>query len=518
MAVYKQSRTGTIPKSTRYTSGSNQPTMYPHFYLDREQQRLEMVRSQQRLNSVLNIVEMSHMSYEERDSIEGICATYTDLFYLEGDYLTYTSYMECSIQIAQKFGSIYVKPFNLSRTQNNILNNLVCDLLEKDIIEASDSSWNSPVMLGNENGHKQVKVNYTVLNARTVIDPFPIPIVSDVLELLGNNKYFSTLDLASCSFQVKLSNADKCKTAFSTQVGRFQFKRMPFGLRNGPAMVQRIVSGALTGINCGIYFDDIVVYGKTLSEHNKNLIAVLEALQKNNLKIQTKKCNFLKPRTIFLGHEISSEGFQPKNAKILEMLNILENAPKSRSELKFLLGKTASYKKFINNYAEIVQPMNRLLKGNYYYDWDDDCNYALENLYDAVHNMPILSFPDFDKRFIVRAFSSEVSISGKLFQLGKGPIAFASRSLCESEEVLSQMLLSILSIVWNIQHFRYYLFGRKFTIYTGEIHSACIFSCEDDNRIQRWRAALAEYDFDIIYIGPGGRKTHGLHLKNFLGK
>ena len=142
---------------------------------------------------------------------------------------------------------------------------------------------------------------------------FSIPRIEEILDQLGYCKYFSTLDLASGYHQVLVDPKDCRKTAFSTALGHFELKRMPFGLIGAPATFQRIMNSILTGlqgIDCFVYLDDIVIYGKNLLQHERRLGGVLEILRRNNLKANTAKCQLLRREIIYLGHKCS-EGTLP---------------------------------------------------------------------------------------------------------------------------------------------------------------------------------------------------------------
>ena len=114
------------------------------------------------------------------------------------------------------------------------------------------------------------------------LDEFRLPRVDDTLDLLTGHRYFTTLDLASGYWQVQMEPSSTEKTAFMTYSGLYQFKKMPFGLVNAPATFQRLMEVELSDLArsaCVVYLDDILVFGKTLQEHNDNLGKVLEQIR-----------------------------------------------------------------------------------------------------------------------------------------------------------------------------------------------------------------------------------------------
>jgi len=124
----------------------------------------------------------------------------------------------------------------------------------------------------------RVVIDFWKLNELTIGDSFPLPNITDILDQLGNAKYFTTLDLASGYHQIPMAERDRNKTAFSTPYGHYEFNRLPFGLKNAPATFQRLMNSVLTGIQGlrgPVYLDDIVTYGSSLEDHNKRLKKVL---------------------------------------------------------------------------------------------------------------------------------------------------------------------------------------------------------------------------------------------------
>ncbi|KAL5457414.1 hypothetical protein EMCRGX_G034666 [Ephydatia muelleri] len=170
------------------------------------------------------------------------------------------------------------------------------EMLEKDVIQPSHSPWSSPIILvRKKDGSMRFCVDYRKVNSVTKKDAYPLPRVDDTLDTLGGTKFFSTLDLASGYWQVEVEEADRQKTAFTTPEGLFEFKVMPFGLCNAPATFQRLMDRVLNDLkwtDCLVYFDDIVVVGRTFSEHLHCLGNVLTRLRQAGLKLQPKKCNF----------------------------------------------------------------------------------------------------------------------------------------------------------------------------------------------------------------------------------
>lgn len=235
---------------------------------------------------------------------------------MSGEPLSCTATLEHAISTRADTAPVNMKPYRLPEKHKAEVNKQVQEMLEEGIIRRSASQWNAPLLVvpkkpdASGKPRLRIVIDFRRLNNLTIGDSFPLPNITDILDQLGNAKYFTTLDLASGYHQIPMAELDKKKTAFSTPYGHYEFNRMPFGLRNAPATFQRLMNSVLTGIQglrCLVYLDDIVIYGSSLEDHNKRLTEVLRRLRENNLKLQPDKCEFLRKEVIYLGHIISEK-------------------------------------------------------------------------------------------------------------------------------------------------------------------------------------------------------------------
>ena len=174
---------------------------------------------------------------------------------------------------------IRCNPRKLSPKKIKIQQELVDKMLEEGQIEHSVSAWSAPtVLVTKKDGTTRFCVDYRRLNNSTKKDAFPLPRIDDSLNSLSGQSWFSTLDLASGYWQVRLSEDAKPKTAFATHSGLFQFAVMPFGLCNAPATFERLMSQVMRGLHwkrCLVYIDDILVFGNDFESALQSLELVL---------------------------------------------------------------------------------------------------------------------------------------------------------------------------------------------------------------------------------------------------
>lgn len=221
---------------------------------------------------------------------------------------------------------------------------------------------NKPDSLGNK--QYRLVIDYRKLNSLTIPDRYPIPQINDVLSQLRDSKYFTVLDLKSGFHQIPLKMSDFEKTAFSIANGKYEFTRLPFGLKNAPAIFQRALDDVLhdyIGKICYVYIDDIVIFSKSEKEHYDHIRDIFKTLQAANLKVQLDKCNFLKTEVEFLGFIISADGIKTNKGKIQAILDF--PLPKTIKELRSFLGLSGYYRRFVRDYAKVAKPLTQILRG-----------------------------------------------------------------------------------------------------------------------------------------------------------
>ena len=238
------------------------------------------------------------------------------------------------------------------------------EMLDGGAIRPSNSPWcNAVVLVRKKDSTLRFCIDFRRLNDRTEKDSFPMPKMIDTMETMVGAKIFSTMDLKSGFWQVKMAEESRPYTAFTVgSLGVYEFLRMPFGLCNAPATFQRLMQNCLGELNLMyalIYLDDVVVFSDTEAEHVERLAAVFERFQEHGLKLKPSKCNFFRKEIDYLGHKVSADGMKP-GTENLE--GIAEMAPPTTATgIRRFLGATGFYRRFIKGYAKIAQPLNDLI-------------------------------------------------------------------------------------------------------------------------------------------------------------
>lgn len=418
---------------------------------------------------------VSDITYTNDDSVEcivkNIISDYSDLIANE-ENTGPADLPDQKIYLKPDTTPRYIKQYRLPPSYREIIANKTQKMVEQGLAEPSISQWNAPVLLVPKKGAKSASdyrlvIDYRRLNDVVEDDKFPIPEINEILDGLGNAKYFSTLDLDQGYYQVPLDKDSRPYTAFSTSDGHFQLTRLAMGLKVSPAIFSRLmitVLGGLVGKICYVYLDDIIVYGSTKLEHARNLELVLQRLRKVGLKINFKKCTFFKNSVSYLGHTVSDEGLKPDPAKY----EAIEKWPRPTTvkEVQSFLGLVNYYRRFVKNFAGIAKPLYELTKKDAEFIWTENCENAFTKLKHTVMSPPVLTHPDFSKPFIVQADASENGIGAVLMNHDKRPIAFLSRMLDSTEQAYHMTDKELLAIVWSIRKWQNYLLGHKFIVQT----------------------------------------------------
>ena len=400
------------------------------------------------------------------------------------------------------------RPYRVADSQRSIINQHIEKMLADQVIEPSVSPWSSPVVIvKKKDGSDRFCIDFRAVNRITKKDNYPLPRCDDIFDRLGSASYFSTLDMMSGYWQVGMSEADKEKTAFITYSGLYQWLVMPFGLCNAPSTYQRLMEHVLRGLLyliCVVFIDDVLIFSATFNDHLKHLKLVFDRLRQHNLKLKLKKCDFMKTSVNYLGHVVSNKGLQPDPSKIEKIKNY--PAPTSVTELKRFLGLASYYRRFIARFSKIAGPLHKLLKKDTAFNWSAECERTFCALKEKLISSPVLAFPDFTRPFFLHTDASGTGVGALLSQDNDGclkPIAFASRSLTPAESRYPVIEQEALAMIFGLQYFRTYIYGKPFTIATDHRPLKWLIeNQQNSSRLIRWGLLLQEYDVKIVYT-PG---------------
>jgi hypothetical protein len=428
-----------------------------------------------------------------------------DMFYHESNSMSRTHLIEHRINTGNET-PVKQRYYRTSQAEQTFIEEEIRRMLNDGVVRPSSSPWASPVVLvKKKNGNLRFCVDYRRLNAVTKKDSYPLPRIDDIFDSLTGARWFSSLDLASGYWQVPVAEEDREKTAFVTKVGTFEFNVMPFGLTNAPATFQRLMDKIFRdaiGRFVLVYLDDINVYSRTFSEHLEHLQWVFDRLREANLQCRWEKCEFIKPKLKFLGHEVSAQGLSPDPDKVEKVKNF--PWPRTVHQLRCFLGLASYYRKFIKDFSKKASLLYDLLKKGTVYQWRTPHQNAFQLLKDCLTSAPILTYPNFERDFTLHTDASTIGLGAVLAQKdddgNERVIAYASRTLNSAEKNYSATELECLAAIWAIKHFRPYLHGRSFDLVTD--HAALkwlLNQSTPQGRTARWVLQLQEFSPRVVY-------------------
>ena len=404
------------------------------------------------------------------------------------------------------------QPRRLPLTKRDDVNKEIQRLLDSGIIEPSKSPWASPIVpVTKKDGSTRLCIDYRTLNNVTIKDSYPLPRIDDSLDALRGACWFSVTDCSSGYYQVQMDSMDKQKTAFTSNIGLFEFNVMAMGLCNGVATFQRLMEYILAGLNwqtCLIYIDDIIVFADSFESHLARLGEVLDRIASHGLKVSPKKCCFFQNQVSFLGHIVSKEGIAADPSKIESIKSW--PSPRTTTEVRSFIGSCSYYRRHIKDFASISRPMHKLTEKNCPFNWTEECENAFQTLKSALISAPILGFPDMAKPFILDTDASGFGIGSVLSQVHEGKeivIAYFSKALSKAQRQYCVTRRELLAVVLSVKHFHHYLYGSKFLVRTD--HGALTWLLRFKNpegQMARWLEMLNTYDFKVQHR-PG--RQHG---------
>ena len=399
---------------------------------------------------------------------------------------------------------IYRRPYRMSPKEKEELKKHIADLLEKGYIRPSSSPYGSPVLIvpkPNNPSETRLVVDYSRINALSQRLRFPLPTTTDLIDRLAGKKVFSTLDLASGFFQIRIRPEDIPKTAFTTPDGHYEFLVLPQGLSNSPATFQSVMSRVFAPyLNkfVFIYLDDIGVASDSVSQHIEHLRLVLQKLREHGFRVRPDKAQWAKPEIKFLGHLVGANGVRMDPSKIESVRSW--PTPRNPSELRSFLGLANYFRRFIQGYSTMVSKLNDLLRKDAKWAWSRAHDACFDSAKHAITSAPVLALPDFDKPFEIITDASIVGTGGVLMQEGR-PVAYRSAKLTPPERNYTTGEQELLAVYQALCEWRCYVEGAVgLTLVTDHNPLTYLQTQQTLSRRQaRWMEFMSRFNYTWQY-------------------
>ncbi len=336
----------------------------------------------------------------------------------------------------------------------------------------------------------------------------PLPKVDETPAQLTGARVFSKLDAYSGFWQIPLSPSSRLLTTFITPTGCFCFNKLPIGISSAPEHFQKRMSLILQGLDGVVcQMDDVLVFGRDQVEHDTRLTAALQHIEKAGATLNAEKCEFGKQRLRFLGHIVDGNGITAdpdKTSAIREM-----QTPTSVPELRRFLGMVNQMSKFSGNLADLTQPLRELLSKRNMWIWGEGQDRAIQQIKDELSKVTTLALYDPVGESKISADASSYGLEAVLLQestAGWRPVAFASRSLSETERRYAQIEKEALAITWACEKFSMYILGKQIEVETDHKPLVSLLGSKHLDslppRILCFRLRLTRFDYAIAHV-PG---------------
>ena len=359
-------------------------------------------------------------------------------------------------------------PYRTNPVKLQQLRNEIEYMLAHDLIEPSQSSSSSPcILVPKGDGTYRFCTDFRKVNSVTKSDSFPIPRVEDCIDQIGSSKYVTKFDLLKGFWQVPLTSRAKEISAFVTPDGLFQYKVMPFGMKNAPATFQRMVNKVIAGLEgCQGYIDDVIIYGDTWEQHFTRVRNFLTRLRTAKLTVNLVKSEFGCAKVRYLGYVVGQGEVSPVNAKINAIVEF--PAPTCRREVMRFLGMAGYYRKFCKNFSTVATPITELLKKDRCFVWSRECQVAFDKVKRLLISSPVLVAPNFSKPFILTIDASDVGAGAVLMQEDLNgidhPISYFSCKFKDSQRNYSTSEKETLALLLALQHYDFYITAAQFPL------------------------------------------------------
>ena len=484
--------------------------------LGNDQQPIKLQNSQ-----ILNDLgtKLSHLPLVQRKELAEVITQYREVF---PDVPSKTNLIEHDVDVGDS-APIKQHPYRVSPMKKELLDKEVQYMLENDIIEESQSNWSSPcILVPKHDGGFRFCTDFRKVNDKTKSDSFPIPRIADCIDQIGNAKFVSTFDMLKGYWQVPLTQRAREISAFVTPSGLYQYKVMPFGMKNAPATFQRMVNKLVRDIDgCEGYIDDVVIFSDNWSDHIRQIKRFFQIMREAKLIINLMKSEFGKATVKYLGHIVGQGQVRPLDAKIQTIVKY--PIPTSRKELARFLGMAGYYRNFCLNFSEIAAPLTNLLSKKVKFVWTDDCQLAFDKVKLLLQKSPVLKSPDYEKPFKLIIDSSDVGTGSVLVQEASDgldhPVSYFSKKFLKYQKNYSVVEKETLGLVLALEHFDVYLGSTPFKIKVYTDHNPLTFlkTMKNKNqRLVRWSLALQEYNLEIQHI-PGSENVVADALSRCIG-
>ncbi len=400
------------------------------------------------------------------------------------------------------------------------LKNTIKDLLSRGLIRESKAPQASPVFfVEKKDGTKRFVQDYRNLNAITIKNAYPLPLIPDLIDKLQGARYFTKFDVRWGYNNIRIRAGDEWKAAFKTPFGLYEPLVMFFGLCNSPATFQSFMNMAFKDLidsnHVVVYMDDILIFTDTLEELRILTHQVLQKIDEYDLFLKPEKCFFAQTTIEYLGLVISAGRVSMDPAKVTGITNWPN--PRTLKQLQAFLGFCNFYRRFILDYSRLARPLFNLTRKDVPFTWTPEADAAFTLLKTTFTTAPVLALPDHTRPFRLIVDASDFAIGAILEQPDElnrwHPLTYLSKSLDATQRNWVIHDKELWSIIWPLIELRHYFEGATHPVEIWTDHNNLTYFMTKQKltrRQARWALTLSRYDIRILHKPGAYNKADAL--------
>ena len=440
--------------------------------------------------------EQDHMNDEEKQKFEKMLNKHKVLF--DGK-LGYYPHEKLHLQIKQGSKPVHKKPYPVPYTRQNVFKQELDNLVKDGVLRPCGmTEWASPTfIIPKSNNTVRWVSDFRELNKHLERPQYPVPRIQDIMLKQRGYSHFTKIDLSMMFYCFEMDEESKRLCTITTPFGKYQYNRVPMGIKVSPDFAQSMIKKILQGLDIDAYMDDLGIWTKgSFDDHMHIVDTVLERLTANGMKCNPLKCKWGVKEAHFLGHYMTPDGVTPMRNKIEAVLKL--GRPTDKSQVRSFIGAVTFYKSMWPRRSHILAPLHELT-GDIPFVWGPRQVEAFETMKAMIAADAMTTYPDLNLPFDIYTDASDYQLGAAILQNGK-PIAYWSKKLTESQKNYNTTEKELLAIVMCVKEYHDILYGGRLNVFTD--HKNLTFHTLSPPRVMRWKLFLEDYDINLTYV-PG---------------